>query len=70
MENTSIDIKQQVQNYPAKCDHCPWTGKVSEAKMVGKKARCPECGGSLASNTVADQLVAMVKDFPNPDGWD
>ena len=66
-------LESTVKEFPCKCDHCPWKGKVGEAKIVEGKALCPICGGSLAANRTADQIMdaflqCVGEDF-NADGW-
>ena len=60
-----VGISEEMMNFPCKCDHCPWTGKVKDAKMVGGKAKCPKCGGSLAGNRLSDQLGDALHECVN-----
>lgn len=54
---TTPEVERAVKDFPCKCDHCPWTGKVSEARMAKGEAKCPKCGGSLAGDRAVDKIM-------------
>ena len=73
METAVATVESADKDFPCKCDHCPWTGTVSEARIVQGNAHCPTCGGSLAANRVADQVMDALRQCVdldgNSDGW-
>lgn len=59
VSTSSAVAEKDIKSFPAKCDHCDWTGTVGDARIVEGKAQCPKCGGSLAGNRPMDNVIDM-----------
>jgi len=71
----SLPISDEAKQYPVKCDACSFTGTVADTKVVDGKVFCPQCGGALSSNTVADRILEAAEKYgvlgslSNGDDW-